>query len=133
MDSASSLWIANKSAAVRSYASAQTLRILRQINQLCCDAEAITGALNGNPENVSNAELPTDLAQIARHAAFILPHAGVADDLQIRDPGQIRQDLLLHTVSEYAFRSSSLKFSNGRTAIDFTGISVDRRVLRRRG
>ena len=56
--------------------------------------------MNGTLENVSNAELLTDLAQISWLAALVLAHGGVADDPQIGDPGQIRQDLILHAVSE---------------------------------
>ena len=49
---------------------------------------------------MGNAELFTNFAQIAWLAAFILANGGVADDLQVRDPAQIRQDLILHAISE---------------------------------
>ena len=49
---------------------------------------------------MSDAELATDLAQVSWLTTFILAHGGVADDPQIRNPGQIRQDLILHAVCE---------------------------------
>ena len=57
---------------------------------------------------------------------FILAHSGVARmTLQVGDPGQIRQNLILHAVCEvHVFCLSSLKFSNGRTAIDFIEVST---------
>ena len=49
---------------------------------------------------MSDAELFTDLAQISWLAALILAHGGVADDPQVGDPGQIRQNLILYAVCE---------------------------------
>ena len=78
---------------------------------------------------MSNAELLTDLAQIAWLAALILANGGVADDPQVGDPAQIRQDLILHAVSEVRVLfivTQIFKRQNG----DRFHRSIDRCVLR---
>jgi len=51
-------------------------------------------------KHVRHAELLADFAQIALRASFVLHDGGAADDLQIRDSGEVRQDFILHAVSE---------------------------------
>ena len=86
--------------------------------------------MNGTLENVSNAELSTDLAQISWLTTFILAHGGVADDPQIRNPGQIRQDLILHAVSEVRVLFIVTQIFKRQNRDRFHR-SVDRCVLRR--
>ena len=49
---------------------------------------------------MSNAELSPNFAHISWLAALILANSGVADNSQIGNLGQIRQDLILHAVGE---------------------------------
>ena len=86
--------------------------------------------MHGTLENVSNAELPTDLAQISWLTAFILAHGGVADDPQLGNPGQIRQDLVLHAVSEVRVLFIVTQIFKRQNRDRFYR-SVDRCVLRR--
>ena len=50
--------------------------------------------------NISDAELVTDLAQVTLDAALVLTRAGVTNDFQVRDLGKIGKNLILHSVGE---------------------------------
>ena len=45
-------------------------------------------------------ELLADLTQIARHSALVLHHGCAPDHFQIGDPGQVRQNFVLHAIGE---------------------------------
>ena len=45
-------------------------------------------------------KLLADLAQIARHSALVLQYGCAPDHLQICDPGQVRQNFVLHAIGE---------------------------------
>jgi hypothetical protein len=62
-------------------------------------------------------------------AAFVLAHGGVADDSQLRDPAQIRQDLILHAVSEVRVLFIVAQIFKRQNRDRFNR-SVDRCVLR---
>src|SRR5262249_52956493 len=47
-----------------------------------------------------DAQLRTNLSQIALDSALILQHRGAADDLQIRDPCQGLENLVLHAIGK---------------------------------
>src|SRR5205085_8604106 len=51
-------------------------------------------------EKMYHAELSSNFAEIAPRLALVLHHAGTADDLEVGDLGQIRQDFVLHSVGE---------------------------------
>ncbi len=51
-----------------------------------------------------HAELLADLAQIARRAGLVLHDRRAADHLQIRDLGEVGQDLVLHAIGEEGVR-----------------------------
>ena len=70
------------------------------VDQLCVDAKTIPGALDRTFHDVSDTELLADLAHVAFGPGLVLPHAGVADHLQIRDLGEIGQDLVLNAIGE---------------------------------
>src|SRR5438093_4219041 len=90
----------------------------------------ITCTLNGTLENVSDAELSTDLAQISPLATLVLANGSVADDSQLGDPGQIRQDLILHTICEVGVLFIVTQIFKRQNRDRFYR-SVDRCVLRR--
>src|SRR5262249_43023920 len=76
------------------------VRIGAGIDQFGVDAKAVAGALNRAFHDVSDAELLADFAQVAFGAGLVLAHAGVTDHFQIRNFGQIGQDLVLHAVGK---------------------------------
>ena len=45
-------------------------------------------------------ELLADLPHIARHSALVLQYGCAPDHLQICDPGQVRQNFVLHAIGE---------------------------------
>ena len=49
---------------------------------------------------MSNAELLSNLAQVARIAALVEHDRSAADDFQVRDLGQVREDFILNSVRE---------------------------------
>ncbi len=57
------------------------------------------GAPHRSFQNVRHAQRLTDFAQIAR-ARFVLPHRSAADDFQVGDLGQVREDIILDAVRE---------------------------------
>ena len=71
-----------------------------RVDQLRIYPHPIGDALHAAFQQMSYAELLTDLAQIPHHSAPVLHHAGAADHLQVRDLGQISQDFILHTIGK---------------------------------
>ena len=47
-----------------------------------------------------DAKFISDLAQVTFHSAFVLHHRSATDNFQVRDPGQIGQNFILHTIGE---------------------------------
>ncbi len=47
-----------------------------------------------------HAEFVSDLAQVTFRSGLILHNRGAADDFQVRDPGQIGQNFILHAVGK---------------------------------
>src|SRR6266480_846082 len=73
-------------------------------NRLRINTKSIPGALHGTFNDISNAELLTDLAQIALHATLVLTRTGVANDFQLRDLSKVGENLILHTIGEESIR-----------------------------
>ena len=76
------------------------MRICAGIDQLGVDAHFAAGALHTALEQMRDAKLLRDLAQIALCASFVLHHRSAADHFQVGDFGEISQDFILHTVGE---------------------------------
>ena len=72
--------------------------VIACIDQLRVYSHAIASALNTSLHYIGKAEFICDLAQVTFHAVLVLHHRSAANDFQVRDPRQIRQDLILHAV-----------------------------------
>src|SRR4029079_19351067 len=72
------------------------MRVSERINELHIHPHLIVGFLNASLNNVSDAKLLGDLAQISRRA-FIFFGRGPRDDFQIADLCQSSEDFVLHT------------------------------------
>ena len=70
------------------------------IDQLRVDAHAIARALNASFYHIRDSQLLRDLAQIACNSALILQNGGSADDFQVCDLRQVREDFVLHPIGE---------------------------------
>ena len=98
------------------------MRIIARIDQLRVNANLARGALHAALQHMCHPELLRYLAQIARGFVSKLHHARAADHFQIRHLRQVGENLVLHAVREEGVLDlSSLKFSNGNTAIRFVG------------
>ena len=75
------------------------VRIRARIDQLDVDAHAISRAPHRAFQNVSHSEGQADLAQVAR-ARFVLANRSPADDFQVGDLGQVREDIILDAIRE---------------------------------
>ena len=71
-----------------------------RVDELGIDAKAIACALNRPLHDIADAKLAPDLANIAFGAGLVLTHTRVTYHFQIRNLGQIGEDLILHAVSE---------------------------------
>ena len=80
------------------------MRIGPRVDQLRVHPHLVGRALHAAFEYMRHAELLADLAQIARSAGLVLHHAGAADHFQVRDPGQVGEDFVLHAVGEKGVR-----------------------------
>src|SRR6202162_4934724 len=76
------------------------MRVGAGIDQLRVHAHFAGGTLDTAFEQVRDAELLSNLAQIACNTAFVLHYRRAADDLQVCDLGQVGQDFILHAVGE---------------------------------
>ena len=66
--------------------------------------------------DIADTKLPPDFAHVAFGAGFVLAHTRVTDHFQIRNLGEIGQDLVLHAVGEVgvvAIVAQSRKWQNG--------------------
>src|SRR3954463_5825982 len=71
-----------------------------RVDKLDMDPEAISRALNAALEEVRDAELLADLAQVSRVSALIKVGRRPADYFEVRDLRQVRKNLVLHTRDE---------------------------------
>jgi hypothetical protein len=69
------------------------------VDKLNVDAHPVAGAADGSLQNMGHTQRVTDLAQVP-HARLVLAHRSPADHFQVRDLGQIRQDIVLDAVGE---------------------------------
>ena len=76
------------------------MRVVAGVDQLRVDAHAIARALNASFYHVRDSQLLRDLAQIACNAALIVQNGGAADDFQVGDLRQVREDFVLHPIGE---------------------------------
>jgi len=76
------------------------MRIGACIDQLRIHSHAIANTLNTSFHDMRNAKLISDLAQITFGSGLLLHNRSAADDLQVRDPGQVGQNFILHAVSK---------------------------------
>ena len=97
------------------------MRIGARIDQLRVYSHAIASTLNTSFHDMRDAKFISDLAQVTFRSGLILHNRSAADDFQVRDPGQVGQNFILHAVGKNALSGSRLRFSNGSTAMDFVG------------
>jgi hypothetical protein len=90
------------------------------IDQLRVHPHFIGGALHAAFDDMRHAQLLADLPQIARCTAFVLHHRHPTNHFEIRDLCEVGQDLVLTPSAEQGIAFSSLRFSNGRTAMLFS-------------
>jgi len=121
MRCANSLCSANRSVISRSNVFSPKLGIAPRVNQLSIHPDAIAGPACRALKNMCYSQGQSDFTQIAR-AALELLYRGAADDLKVSDLGQVRENVIVYAAAKYSFSLSSLKFSNGRTAMLFSGI-----------
>src|SRR4029077_14794687 len=76
------------------------MRVGASVDELRVHSYFVAGALHAAFEYMGYAKLLPNLPQVTRGAALVWQHAAAADHLQVRDPGQLGQDLILHTISE---------------------------------
>src|SRR5205823_10253691 len=76
------------------------MRVRAGIEQLRVDAHAVARALNASFYHIRDSQLLRNLAQIACNAALILQNGGAADDFQVGDLRQVREDFVLHPIGE---------------------------------
>jgi len=83
----------------------------------CAFTRLCRRALDTAFEEMRDAELLRDLAQVALHARSYIHHRGAADHLEIATLAS-RQDFILHAVGKKCVVGVALRFSNGKTAMD---------------
>src|SRR3954466_2692918 len=71
-----------------------------RIDQLRVYSYAIASTLNTSFQYMRDAKFVSDLAQVTFRSGLILHNRGAADDFQVRDPGQIGQNFILHAVGK---------------------------------
>ena len=76
------------------------MRIGARIDQLRVYSHAIASTLNTSFHDVHDAKFICNLAQITFRSGLILHNRSAADDLQVRDPGQVGQNFILHPVGK---------------------------------
>ncbi len=76
------------------------MRVGAGVDQLGDHSHPCTRALHTAFQHVRHAERSADFAQVVRDSAFILHDRGAADHFQVRDPGEMRQDFILHAFRE---------------------------------
>src|SRR5205823_928734 len=68
------------------------MRIGARIDQLRVYSHAIANTLNTSFQDMRDAKFISDLAQVTFRSGLILHNRSAADDLQVRDPGQVGQN-----------------------------------------
>src|SRR5438132_9109297 len=76
------------------------MRIVTGINQLGVHTNAIGRALDTTFEQMNDAELLSDLAQVPRGSTLVLHDTRTADHLQVGDLRQVSEYFVLHTIGE---------------------------------
>src|SRR5436190_21157624 len=76
------------------------MRISARIDQLRVYSHAIASTLNTSFHDMRDPKFISDLAQVTFRSGPILHNRSAADDFQVRDPGQIGQDFILHSVGK---------------------------------
>src|SRR5438874_6748708 len=76
------------------------MRIGARIDQLRVYSHAIASTLNTSFHDMRDAKFISDLPQVTFRSGLILHNRSAADNFQVRDPGQVGQNLILHTISE---------------------------------
>ena len=76
------------------------MRVRPRINQLRRDANFVAYPLHGSFEDIGHPKFPRDLADASLPRAAVAHHGSATGDLQVRDSGEVGQDLILHTVGE---------------------------------
>ena len=89
-------------------------------DQLHIHVHGVGDFLHAAFDDIGDAELLTDFAQVVRRA-FVLLSRGSGDHLQVGNLREASEDFVLNPFGEIGVALSSLRFSNGNTAIDFCG------------
>ena len=90
---------------------------VRSFNQLRADAQSLVCAANAAAHHIAHPELAADRTDIGR--AILVDEGRVArDHEQPFDARQCRDQVFGHAIGDMPGSGSSLKFSNGRTAIE---------------
>ena len=76
------------------------MRVVARVEQLRSYPHFVGRTLHAAFHDTRDAELLTDLTQIARGAGLVLHDAGAADHFEIRDLREVGQNLVLHPIGE---------------------------------
>ena len=76
------------------------MRVIPCIDQLRVHPHLVAGALHTAFQDMGDTESLADITQVPRGRVPELHDAGAADDLEVGELRQSRQDLVLHAVSE---------------------------------
>src|SRR4029077_15795563 len=95
------------------------MRVVAGIDQLRVDAHAIARALNASFYHIRDSQLLRDLAQIARDSALVLQNGSAADDFQVGDLRQVREDFVLYPISEIGILFVAAKILKGQDSDAF--------------
>ena len=100
------------------------MRVLARIDQLRADPHFVGRALHAAFDDMRDAELLADLAQIARRAGLVLHHARAADHFQIGDLREVGQNLVLHPIGEKDVLFVAAQVFEGKHSDDFSRAHV---------
>src|SRR5437868_14489204 len=76
------------------------MRIVAGVDELRVHSHLTAGALNTSFYHIGDTEFVCDLTKVTLTNDLVLHHRSTADYFQVRDPRQIRQNLVLHAVGE---------------------------------
>jgi hypothetical protein len=111
------------------------MRVGPRVEQLRIYPHFIGRALHAPFDDMCHAELLSDLAQIARRAAFVLHDARAADHFQVGNLGQMGQDLVLDALGEEGVRfffAQIFKRKNGDALVHGSGEGTSRCFAQKR-
>jgi hypothetical protein len=80
------------------------VRVSPCIDQLRADAHRFTDSLDGAFQDMSDSELPGNIAKVMRPGAPILHHARATDHFEVSDLGKVGENLILHTNGKESIR-----------------------------